>query len=228
MTDPISPAPSDQPADSPQSAVPSYPAPQFPPTPGAAVPSTDAPYPSGATPGGITLPTRRSKTRAYAVGGVALVIALCCGGIGIAALTGGDAEAPAQASASASATPSSAAPTTAAPTTAAPTTAAAPTVAAYDTPTKKDFKLAVKILRKKCFGSAGCNLTYRIDVTYTGSGLDPSKTYEVTYEVRGGEDPMVNTFEVTGDTASVQQEEDGGTKRSGDKLTAVVTDVAEL
>ncbi|MBY8870499.1 hypothetical protein K7640_01425 [Micromonospora sp. PLK6-60] len=120
-------------------------------------------------------------------------------------------------------------PTTAPPTTAAETTTApAPTVALFDEPTKKDFKLAVKVLRKQCFGSAGCNITYRIDVTYTGSGLDPAKTYEVTYEVRGGEDPAVNTFEVTGETASVQQEETGSTRRSGDKLTAVVTDVAEL
>lgn len=50
----------------------------------------------------------------------------------------------------------------------------------------------------------------------------------MTYEVKGAEDPIINTFEVTGDSASVRQEETASTKRSGDKLTAVATDVSEL
>jgi len=53
------------------------------------------------------------------------------------------------------------------------------------TPKPSDFKLTPKILKKTCFGSAGCNITYRILVDYVGTGtLDSSKTYEVTYEVR--------------------------------------------
>ncbi|MEU8333767.1 hypothetical protein [Micromonospora sp. NPDC048839] len=198
---------------------PEQPTAPIPPAPSAPVAAT-----SEDTSTNVAKPARRSRTRAYLIGGLAVVFALCCGGVGIIALSGDDADPVAQAGAR----PSSTAPSTPAPSTVAPTTAPAPTTAAYDSPTKKDFNLGVKILKKKCFGSAGCNITYRIDVTYIGAGLDPSKTYEVTYEVRGGEDPMVNTFEVTGDTASVQQEEDGGTKRSTDKLTAVVTDVAEL
>ncbi|SCG70289.1 hypothetical protein [Micromonospora halophytica] len=186
--------------------------------------------PSPIEPAATATPTSKGRNvKAWAVGGVALITALCCGGVGIAALSDDDSDAAAGGRPSTSAGPTSAAPTTVTPTTAAATTTApTPTLALYDEPTRKDFKLAVKVLRKKCFGSAGCNISYRIDVTYTGTGLDPAKTYEVTYEVRGGEDPMVNTFEVTGDTASVPQEEDGGTRRSGDKLTAVVTDVAEL
>ncbi|MEH0985739.1 hypothetical protein [Micromonospora sp. CPCC 205556] len=228
MTDPTTPMPSEQPTTSPPSDGQMHSAPQPGPSPaGVPLPTPGDPAAQSDMLTSTTTLSRRSRTRAYAVGGLALVIALCCGGVGITALAGSDAEPAAQASAAPSSPPSTSAPTTAAPTTAAATTAA-PTTAAYEAPTKKDFKLAVKVLRKKCFGSAGCNISYRIDVTYTGTGLDPANTYEVTYEVRGGEDPMVNTFEVTGDTASVQQEEDGSTRRSRDKLTAVVTDVAEL
>ncbi|MFI5488959.1 hypothetical protein [Micromonospora echinaurantiaca] len=179
------------------------------------------------------LPTtvqKQPRIRWIVAGAAVLVLLLCFGGCGaLLATTSGE-------------EPSDKAATSAAPqahsTTSAPTTAAAPTTApattapaflAYDTPTKSDFKLKVKVLKKQCFGSAGCNITYRIGVTYTGDGdLDPSKTYEVTYQVKGAEDPIINTFEVTGDSASVQEEEMASTKRSSDKLTAVVTDVSEF
>lgn len=225
MTDPTSPMPPEQPAGPPQPATPLHTSPQLTPPPaGTAVPPPGAPLPPGATlPGAATLPAQRSSARAWAVGGIALVIALCCGGVGIAALSDNEAEPAVEASASVSASPSTAAPATAA---AAPTTE--PPAPTYETPTKNDFKLKVKVLSKRCFGSAGCNITYRIDVTYTGTGLDPSRTYEVTYAVKGAEDPIINTFEVTGDSASVQQEEMASTKRSGDKLTAVVTSVSEF
>lgn len=118
------------------------------------------------------------------------------------------------------------------------TTAAAPvaeatappeeTTPTYSAPTKNDFKLAIKVLSKQCFGSAGCNVSYRIILaTYTGPELDPSETYEVTYVVRGGEDgPVTNTFSVTGDESSVDSEESVSTKSKDSKLTVVVSDVA--
>jgi hypothetical protein len=84
----------------------------------------------------------------------------------------------------------------------------------------------VKTLSKQCFGSAGCNITYRIEVGYDGPPLDPSNTYEVVYEVRGGEDgPQVNTLTVEGDQSSVDSEESISTSSAGRKLTAVVTSV---
>ncbi|MFF0657795.1 hypothetical protein [Micromonospora tulbaghiae] len=224
MSDPIQPTPPHQPDN--QAGVP----PQSAPTP----PGAPAAQPHSATLAGSpspTIPAKRSNVLAWIVGGIALVIALCCGGIGIAALSNGDAEPAAEAASSTTPSVTPAGPTSAAPTTSVPTTAPASTAPAlplYDTPAKSDFTLKVKILRKQCFGSAGCNVTYRIDVTYTGSGLDPSKTYEVTYQVKGAEDPIINTFEVTGDSASVQEEEMASTKRSGDKLTAAVTDVTEF
>src|SRR5262245_38709860 len=41
----------------------------------------------------------------------------------------------------------------------------------YYTPTEIDFKLTVKITRKKCFGSAGCNVTYHVNLAYAGDAL---------------------------------------------------------
>lgn len=220
MPDPTNPTP---PSPGHQAGMPPQPTPT-PPAPSSPPPVAS---PAGATLAGPPAPTvagKRSNSRVWIAGGAALVVALCCGGLGIAALGDGE-TGPAS---SAAPSRSTAAPTTAAATTAAPATTA-PALPVYDTPTKDDFKLKVKVLRKRCFGSAGCNITYRIDVTYTGLGdLDPSKTYEVTYQVKGAEDPIINTFEVTGNSASVQEEEMASTRRAGDKLTAVVTDVSEF
>lgn len=97
----------------------------------------------------------------------------------------------------------------------------------YETPTPASFTVTVKVLKKKCFGSAGCNVTYRIAPEYTGGALDPAVTWLVTYEVHGVEDgPAVNTFEVTGDEASFEAEELASTKSSKSKLSVKVTDVA--
>ena len=94
-------------------------------------------------------------------------------------------------------------------------------------PKPKDFKLSVKVLSKQCFGSAGCNLTYRIDASWP-DGYDPDLEYEVVYEVRGGEDgPQVNTMTVQGDRYDRPQEETIGTSSAGRRLTAVVTSVEE-
>ena len=94
-------------------------------------------------------------------------------------------------------------------------------------PTVKDFKLTVKTLTKQCFGSAGCNVTFRILVAYSGPALDPGKTYEVLYTVKGGEDPVENKLTVSGGESSVDEEEMVSTSKSSAKLTAVVTDVME-
>jgi hypothetical protein len=93
-------------------------------------------------------------------------------------------------------------------------------------PKARDFTLTVKTLEKTCFGSAGCNITYRIEVGYNGPTLDPSNTYEVVYEVRGGEDgPQINTLTVEGDQSSVDSEESISTSSASKKLTAVATSV---
>lgn len=95
------------------------------------------------------------------------------------------------------------------------------------TPNRQDFKLKVRVLEKQCFGSAGCNITYRIKPTYTGDDYG-DRSFEVTYEVRGVEDgPQINTFEIVGDEVSVQSEEFAQTLTAGTKLKAKVTEVSE-
>lgn len=93
------------------------------------------------------------------------------------------------------------------------------------TPIPADFSVNVIILRQACFGSAGCNVTYRVDVSYVGSQTpDPSKTYRVTYDLQGGEDPQIGSFEITGTKASVDSEDTISTAGTP-VLTAVPTQV---
>lgn len=98
----------------------------------------------------------------------------------------------------------------------------------YATPAADDFSLRVKTLSKECFDTAGCNITFRIDPTYIGvTSPDPDATYEVTYKVTGAQDPMINTFTMTGSQASVEDEEMAETASASDKLHAHVTEVEE-
>jgi hypothetical protein len=86
-----------------------------------------------------------------------------------------------------------------------------------------------KILEKQCFGSAGCNITFRVQVDYVGpAALDSGTRYEVTYEVRGVEDgPQVNTLTIQDDQASVDSKEFASVPSSATKLKVVATDVSE-
>lgn len=105
-----------------------------------------------------------------------------------------------------------------------------PSTAAADraTPKPSDFALRVKTLDKQCFGSAGCNVVYRVELAYHGPTLDPDTTYEVTYEVRGPEDgAQVGTLEVTGTKYTEPDEVVASTSSASTKLTAKVTEVAE-
>ncbi len=64
-------------------------------------------------------------------------------------------------------------------------------------PSPSDFTIGVKVLEKKCIGSAGCNVSYRIEPQYTGLRSLDGNTFIVIYEVTGGEDgPQINNFEV--------------------------------
>jgi hypothetical protein len=97
----------------------------------------------------------------------------------------------------------------------------------YDEPQPSDFELNVKVLQKENFGEAGSNVTFRIEAAWDKT-YHPSKTYEVTYEVRGTEGgPMINTFTVTGDRYETTKEELAQTPSTSTKLTARVTDVEE-
>lgn len=75
------------------------------------------------------------------------------------------------------------------------TTATAP----YDDPRPEDFTIEVIVLSESCFGSAGCNVTYEIEVGWLVR-LDPSVTYQLTYEVTGSEyGTSIDTVEITGE-----------------------------
>lgn len=74
------------------------------------------------------------------------------------------------------------------------------------TPRPQDIQLRPKILSKKCFGSAGCNVTFSVRVTLH-TVLPEDVEYLVTYEVTGGEDPLVNSMTIQGTSANVTAEE---------------------
>ncbi|MFI7515708.1 hypothetical protein ACIBVK_19680 [Micromonospora echinofusca] len=128
MTDPTTPRPSEEPTDQP--AREPYPPPQDSPAV-AAVPTPEGTVPQADTALGAPAAPRRSHVRTWAVGGLALVIALAAGVV-IGATAGDGNDSAARLNSSTSPAASSAAPTTAAPSSAAPTTTA-PTSAA---PTK--------------------------------------------------------------------------------------------
>lgn len=99
---------------------------------------------------------------------------------------------------------------------------------AYAVPVAADFALTVKVLEKECFGSAGCNIKYRMVIKQVGTKtFDPAKTYEITYSLKGTEDPVIGTLTVTGDQYDADEYNRTGTKTSKAVITAVITDISE-
>ena len=73
------------------------------------------------------------------------------------------------------------------------------------TPIPSDFKLDIVETSRSCFGSAGCNIQYQIDVSYVGiRSLDPSGNFTVIYSVTGGDSEKVANFTVHGSQASIR------------------------
>lgn len=73
------------------------------------------------------------------------------------------------------------------------------TLPPYD-PQPADFEIAIVETERSCFGSAGCNITYRIEAAYVGERpMRQPARYTVVYEVRGGDDLQTKNFEVRGD-----------------------------
>jgi hypothetical protein len=71
------------------------------------------------------------------------------------------------------------------------------TAAAYK-PVPTDFQIGIVETERACFGSAGCSIEYRIDVTYIGTTMEPGTSYTVVYDVHGGDDVQTDNFEITG------------------------------
>lgn len=75
-------------------------------------------------------------------------------------------------------------------------------------PHPRDFRIALRIKSKSCFGSAGCNIEYQINPQYVGTGDISTGRYEITYAVRGGDSgPQINTFTITNGRASFDSRE---------------------
>lgn len=104
------------------------------------------------------------------------------------------------------------------------TTTAAPSA----TPAVSDIELTAKITRKKCFGSAGCNIDFKIEMGYNGPTLSEDDTWEITYEVAGVEDgPMIGSVQLTGSTYEGTVES-VSTTSSKKKLKIKVTSVDKV
>lgn len=92
--------------------------------------------------------------------------------------------------------------------------------------TKDDFAVTLKIRGKKCFGSAGCNVTFKASVTYLGYfEVEDLPTYiDITYKIKGGDEAYTSTIEME-DGKYSPDSDTIGTRNARAKLTAVVTDV---
>lgn len=93
-------------------------------------------------------------------------------------------------------------------------------------PKAADFVIGVKVLEKKCFGSAGCNITYQIEPMYVGTArLPQGKEITIVYDIAGGEDPQTSRFTLLGDQMTFPAEETIQTASSTSVLTATATQV---
>lgn len=106
-----------------------------------------------------------------------------------------------------------------------PKTTATPAHVPY-IPAPADFQLTVQVLEQKCFGSAGCNVTFRIDVGYSGQYMRAGEgPYEIVYTVAGTEDPFIGRFTLMPPDQFTVTEEYVTTPPGDGALTATVTQV---
>ena len=104
---------------------------------------------------------------------------------------------------------------------------------AFDTPPvlpePEDFEIGLKVTSKQCFGSAGCNVEFKIDLDsfYTGDAdltrIDDPIT--VTYEIEGAEDAYVDSLVIDGDNVRYNPTGHVSTPSESTELSVKVTDV---
>lgn len=98
----------------------------------------------------------------------------------------------------------------------------------YNAPTPADFTLVLTELSRKCFGSAGCNVTFTVQLTANdGITYDPTKTYKVMYSIAGAEDSYTNYLTITGKNYTHNDEEFVGVKNKDVKLVPTITQIIE-
>lgn len=104
---------------------------------------------------------------------------------------------------------------------------------AFDTPPvlpePEDFEIGLKVTSKQCFGSAGCNVEFKIDLDsfYTGDAdltrIDDPIT--VTYEIEGAEDAYVDSLVIDGGNVRYNPTGHVSTPSESTELSVKVTDV---
>lgn len=142
-----------------------------------------------------------------------LILTLCC--VGIIVQGSGDGDARPAIEVTTASTFSSSIPTTV------PVTPSAVKVIKAS-----DFTLKVKIISKQCFGSAGCNVRYKIQAGWDDSIFRDIDECDVTYSVSGLEDSQMNTLTARKDGKyEADSEEFGSTSSSLKKLTAKATEI---
>ena len=97
-------------------------------------------------------------------------------------------------------------------------------------PAPGELTLGMTVLEKKCFGSAGCNITYRIEpmaaASRIASEVPAGKAVTVIYEVLGGDSgPQINRFTVTSSQVNYDDQEFISTASEDVQLTARVTQI---
>jgi hypothetical protein len=77
-------------------------------------------------------------------------------------------------------------------------TAPSPTKSPEAHPTPQTLKLTLRITSKQCFGSAGCNVEYRVAPVWTATpGVELDGDYDITYEVTGDDSgPILDTLTI--------------------------------
>lgn len=91
--------------------------------------------------------------------------------------------------------------------------------------TPADFAIKVIVLEKKCFGSAGCNLTYTIDPSYVATGPRELTDATVVYNVTGGEQDQVGNMRIDKQGTMHFDRQTRISAEDGAVLTATVTAV---
>lgn len=95
--------------------------------------------------------------------------------------------------------------------------------------TKSDVALTLKITKKDCFGSAGCNVQYKIAAAISDTGrtvLARSDGWSLTYEVSGFDDgTQIGTLELDTAGAYTQDSYLAGSTAGQPHLKITVTDL---
>jgi hypothetical protein len=92
-------------------------------------------------------------------------------------------------------------------------------------PQPADLKLDVQVIEQHCFGSAGCNVTFRLALTYSGDTIyEGEGPYTVVYSLSGTSDPFVGRITLLSQYEFSSSEELVQTP-PGATLTATVTQV---